>query len=88
MHAVIDTGGKQLLVRSGDTIELEGTDREVGQEVQRAKPLSIDLGLVGLAPDSPSPRQRTFYRMIEAAPARTAFGGVPISVATPPIDAP
>ena len=33
MHAVIDTGAKQLLVRSGDTIELEGTGREVGEEI-------------------------------------------------------
>jgi len=41
MHAVIDTGGKQLLVRSGDTIELEGTDREVGQEVQFDRVLAL-----------------------------------------------
>ena len=34
MHAVIDTGAQQLLVRSGDTIQLEGKGREVGEEVR------------------------------------------------------
>ena len=33
MHVVIDTGAQQLLVRPGDTIQLEGKGHSVGDEV-------------------------------------------------------
>ncbi len=41
MHAVIQTGGRQLLVRAGDKIQLEGLDPQVGDEVTFDKVLSV-----------------------------------------------
>jgi len=42
MHAVIETGGRQFLVRPGDRIQLEGKDRSVGDEVLFDRVLSVN----------------------------------------------
>lgn len=41
MHAVIKTKGRQYLVRTGDTIQLEGTDHEVGDEITFDEVLTV-----------------------------------------------
>ncbi len=42
MFAIIETGGKQIIVQQGDTIYVEKLETEVGQNVNFAKVLMID----------------------------------------------
>ena len=41
MHAVIETGGKQYRVTTGDTVDVEKLPGEVGAEVEFAKVLTV-----------------------------------------------
>ncbi|MBU4690900.1 50S ribosomal protein L21 [Mycoplasma zalophi] len=42
MFAIIETGGKQLLVKAGDTIFIEKIDGEAGQEITFDKIVVLD----------------------------------------------
>ena len=42
MQAVIESSGRQYLVRPGDTIELEGAGRTVGDEITFDRVLALD----------------------------------------------
>ncbi len=41
MYAVIETGGHQIKVSQGDVIELEGTERKVGDELTFDRVLAL-----------------------------------------------
>lgn len=41
MHAVIETGGKQYRVATGDTVDVEKLPGEVGTEVELGKVLAV-----------------------------------------------
>lgn len=51
MYAVIDAGGKQLKVASGDVIEVDRLDASEGDEVSFRAVLVVDDGAVRARPD-------------------------------------
>ena len=52
MYAVIETGGKQYMVKEGDVIYVEKLDAEVGSEytIEAVKAISAESGFVAGAP--------------------------------------
>ena len=52
MYAVIETGGKQYMVKEGDVIYVEKLDAEVGSEytIEAVKAISAESGFVAGSP--------------------------------------